>query len=78
MDGMSDCPEGCGWEFDWRKHPRATYAPGETRFPLVWRGWLVIPYGTDPINRAEVQAVATATHLVDCHPEHAEVRRVFA
>jgi hypothetical protein len=75
---MSDCPAGCGWKIPAGRWPPATYAPGKSWPPLVWRGALVLPEPGDPINQKEVDAVATATHLVACHPDHAEVRRVFA
>lgn len=74
---MSDCPRDCGWRFDKFDAPRVRYAPGQKWFPLVWRGYLAIPHGSDAIG-PDVKGMAIATHLIDCHPDHAEVQRVFA
>lgn len=77
MRGVSDCPV-CEWEWAPQGYPQAVYPPGGGPFPLVWRGWLGVPFGADPIDESAVRSVAVASHLVACHPEHAEVQRVFA
>jgi hypothetical protein len=75
---VSDCPAGCDWEFDKYAEPRPVYEPGRRWPPLVWRGSLVVPSGPEPIDAAAIKGAATAAHLVDSHPDHAEVQRVFA